>query len=339
MSSVSRFRAAWLVDLGLGAVLAVALGEVAIRVVGPMPRTQVVRQMPGIELTTLGGLPAWDIAIGPDLANADCLARGPERTVAFVGDSIFVTTPGNTAAEVFTERLQARWDDEGRAWCAVNVSRPGFTGPLKAAAALAEVAPLGVDLVVYGIWNEDGDPWRLDDAIYELASYARDARGYPRIPWLPAPAGVHRALFRHSALWRYAVLALGHARPAPEVVRRRQQAPVDAVIDMAAASGAEVWAVQLPRLDVPFATSAATPQTTRAAVRAHAATRGAVPWVLAADLVAYDVEALRLDSCCHYNDAGHEALARIFHDRLLAAWSGDGEALIPVVDGPEGDAP
>jgi hypothetical protein len=98
--------------------------------------------------------------------------------------------------------------------------------------------------------------------------------------------------------------------------------PLQRVIARAHEADAEVLAVQLPRLDRPFADTAAKPDVGRHMVLEAAARAGAHTMVLARHLQDHDVEAVRLDTCCHYNDVGHQALAQVFTG-WLTSWAAD----------------
>ncbi len=311
---VSRTLTRLFLGSAVAALLFAATCEVVVRVASPAPRAQILRPSPTLSLGSYEGTPLWSTPLDHELAGLDCVGS---RHIVFAGDSIFHTTASRTAAAVFTTRLQQLARQAGRDWCLHNLSVPAYAGPQKSAVARRALETMeAIDLVVYGIWNEDAHYERLGDSIYELSSHYRDEAGYPAIPGMPANA-ITRALFRHSRAWEYAALALAvrtELPPGDPVARRR--APLAAVLE--AAGTTPVLAVALPALSRSFSESADNPDPMRHEVVMWAAAHGAPTMRLAELLRAEDVEALRLDRCCHYNDAGHEVLAEVFYEVLAA---------------------
>lgn len=303
------------------------------RVWAPTPRVQVIRDAPEHRLDTLDGVPIWHTPLQDALTAATCSPGAPDDAplAVFAGDSIFYTSGSNVPEAVFTTQVPALTDTP---WCVRNVSRPAFAGPQKAAVAVDALRRWSPDLLVYGVWNEESHYVRAGDVLYETSRLHRDATGVPFVPSWPVPPPVHRALFFGSALWRYATLALSvrdDLGPGDPVVRQRQ--PMERVLRAAAEAGVPVVAVQLPRLDRPFAEAAAHPKVETSRVVDHAARFGAVPFVLAEALRDEDVADLRLDRCCHYDDAGHRVLATTFAARL-DPWAAAAPPQAPPVDTP-----
>src|SRR5690606_15190049 len=109
--------------------------------------------------------------------------------------------------EVVSGRLQQALDPTRQAWCVRNHAQPGYTGNQKVATGLAALAALHPEAVLWEVWAKDvGDYALLGRDAYEVGKLVHDEAGYP--VWLPLPAAIHRPLFRHSALYAYATLAL-----------------------------------------------------------------------------------------------------------------------------------
>lgn len=316
-------RGRWVARVALLLVSSAVSAEVAARWLGGAPRTQVLRASDQLTLWELEGVPVWSTPIQEELENASCVAARPDaHRVLFVGDSIFFTTSSGTAGAALSARLQGLLDASAPDWCVLNVSRPAFAGPQKAAVGVRAIEAYRPDLVVYGIWNEDAAYVRVGDALIDLLHHHRDELGWPTVPTLPLPDVVQRALFRRSAAWRRLVLTLalrddlGPGDPAARAVQA-----VDRVLEVAHAAEATVVAALLPPLDRPFEVSASSPAPHHAAVLAHAETGGALPWLVAADLRDVPVEEVALDRCCHYNDRGHVLLAQVLEGRM-GEWTG-----------------
>ena len=151
----------------------------------------------------------------------------------------------------------------------------------------------------------------LGGVSYDLRRYRVDHEGYPVLWWLPIPGFVHQPLFRWSRAWEYTVLALG-----PEGERWGGVPPeFDEVKRLADACGVQLALAFLPELSRPFGEPPDVVDETHRSLKSWASTNG-VPTVDVGQAFkgSYDHEAIRLDPCCHYNDAGHEALARLFLD-------------------------
>lgn len=301
---------------GLSVALGLATGELAVRWWNPTPRVQVVRggEVPAPDRTPLslvGGEPAWSLPGSEARKDPGC---GPDaRRVLLVGSSIFWGT-GYGPAEVVSGQLQQELDPSRSRWCVINHAQPGYTGNQKVATARAVLPGLRPDLVIWEVWaNDVGDYALLGPDAYEVGKLVHDEEGFP--VWLPLPSGLHHALFLHSALYRYATLAL-----APEdrqAYDRTWHWLVDeglpSVLEATRAGGGRLVLVFAPFLDRPFAQSAAEH---RDKLRGYVWTRAwaeaqQVPVLdLAEAWIAEDPEDLRHDPCCHYAPAGHALLAR-----------------------------
>lgn len=305
----------------LGAVFvsvaaAAAVGEATVRALHPTPRVQVVRggHVPAPDVVALGDLagePVWALPGSEARRAPDCAPDA--RTVLLIGSSILWGT-GYEADEVVSARLQERLDPTRSAWCVRNWAQPGYVGRQKVVTALDRITRDRPAVVVFEVWaNDVGDYDRLGADAIEVGKLRRDADGYPvLVPGVPA--AVHHALFLHSALWRYATLALAPADPGAYERHWRWLADegLPAVLDATRAGGGRLLVVLAPFLDRPFAQSAAEHRDKLRGyvwVRAWAEGAGVEVVDLAERWTARDPSDLRHDPCCHYAPAGHDALA------------------------------
>lgn len=303
--------------------------EVAVRVIEPTPRIQVVRTQDrsrsperSIELTLVDGVPVWSSPWDRDNWRLDCPEKkggGADRVLVF-GDSILygLSLKPN---EVFTWKMEQQLLDARRASCVMNLAQPGFTFQNEWVLAEEHIPRVKPQLVFWEIWlNTPQEYTVIGDAAYRFATIATGEDGYPHT--LGAPPALDRFLFEHSRAWEYATLALGgedkgrNQREWSELVAA-EMPRLKALVEE---NGGELVLVFVPPLDRPFPAQIAS-------FRAHevreriTAYDPAIAWaeangvryhLLWEDLADQDVAAIRLDTCCHYNAAGHEVLADIF---------------------------
>ena len=164
-------------------------------------------------------------------------------------------------------------------------------------------------------------PTRLGDRIYYAEAFQRDAEGYPTFafglsgPW-------HRALFERSRLYNYLTFAVAPQCSGdacipdfPKMIRE-QLAPA---VGRARGVGAGSLIVIATPLDRPLPEIVADPPPWFAPVVRWAADEG-LPLVRLEQLLAdQDVEAIRLDPCCHFNAAGMGLVAERLAPHVLAA--------------------
>jgi hypothetical protein len=291
------------------------LAEVAVRVMNPTPRLQIVRPDVATTLEARDGTVVWTLDT-PEITSNGC-ANAPEDAfrVSFVGSSIFRGS-GVSGEQTFTTALQQHADG----WCVDNPSQPAFTAGQKRVVALdALKSPRPPDLLFWEVWTNDPDGYTLIDGVaYNLAGLQTDVRGVPDA--FSLPAGLNGWLFRTSALHRYATLALITLSPKAidqaaqwDELLARDLLPV---VEKAREVGTELILVICPRLDQSFDASTSRPPEVYGRVWPFAQQHG-LRWIqLAQRLEGQDVEALRVDTCCHYNPAGHAALAEVFEQEI-----------------------
>lgn len=312
------------VAIALGQVaLALGLAEVGIRVVNPEPRIQILRHDHGVEIETRHGVPVWLDGDGRRF-NRACTDAPHDRTVLLIGDSITFGA-GLTYEESVGVHLQAlvdaRFPDE--TWCVVNAGQPGLVFAPQLALATDLIADLDPDLVFWQLfYGSPNRPSLIGDAVYVLQGPAE----YSEPPRL-APGPLHPVLFNYSHLYQYASLALIPGRSAPDW---------EALLDNEVPRAIELVApaplifVLAPKLDRPFADHAHDPWPNYAEFKAFAAQEGLDVLPLADSLADRDVEALRRNTCCHYNPAGHQAYAEVLLGEIE-------ERRVPVSAGVDGD--
>lgn len=282
--------------------LAIALitGEVAVRVLAPRPRSQVIREG-AVELYEASdGGPSWrSVQHNPE---PDC--QPGDRRVLLLGSSILYGSGLGRREDVVSARLEALVDGI----CVDNRAEPAFGMREKIAVgerALAEARP---DLVYVEVWqNDDAAHRRVGDSIYDTRGFDADPNGIPRFS--SVPEGLAPLLLR-SRLYEYAVLALA-PEPPGDIARRwdeRVVAPLGVFAARLRDQGVPVVLLEMPPLDRPFRESVARPFISYA--RLYPLERDGLPVVdVAAWLVDERPEELRVDACCHYAAAGHQRLA------------------------------
>lgn len=293
----------------LGLLVFAATAEIAVRALDPTPRIQVVR-LSERDLRWIGEHPIWQDA-GSVPTPDPCPAPGG-LSVLLVGDSIAVSgappeqTIGPRLATHLSERL-------GRPVCARVAARPGL--PVAAQVALAkDLDPEGTsDLVLMLVWRATGGAVRAGDWWIETTPIETDAEGWPPAP-LPVPHALHEALVAHSAVWRYATLALSRKRQDDGPDQRRAH---DALLAWAAAHDIPVAFGEMPPLDRPFG-EPWLKSTWKIMLRSQMEASGRV-WVDVSHALGArgeDVEVLRQDTCCHYLPPGHDAVAQVLAEAV-----------------------
>lgn len=288
--------------LALALASFVVVGELGLRVASPTPRVQAIRADQVTSFDVVDGVPFWS-APKPEVDHV--CATDPRPRAVFVGSSILRGAGLDRKEDVFTSRLQTL----APGWCIDNVAEPAFTGPQKSIAAMRALAVEPPPARLYWeVWDNDPARWWVAEGVAWNLLHHPDAPGMG-----PIRGELARLWFGHSALWRNVVLAWG-ARPGGDAESfaaglDRDLAPV---ADAAHQRGVEVVLVVATPLDRPFAESVVQPNPMLASLWPFAQARG-LRWIrLALALESEDVEAVRLDPCCHFNAAGHGLLADRF---------------------------
>jgi hypothetical protein len=300
----------------LAVVVALVVAEVGVRLANPQPRVQVVR---GYGLHLEDGVPVWTQA--RDRENRACVDQHPERLrVLFFGSSITFGT-GLSAAETFTTQLQERLNRlrPSPGFCVLSFAQPGFAFEQKLAVARREVARYRPALVMWESWAEWFDFTLLGDAAYCTKGYRLRPDGNIGVDGVPDT--LNRLLLRRSRLYQhlaFAAAARDHSMTEVERARHFAATRLVKVPELARSVGAKLAIYLAPPLDRDFPAQVAAPPDWHPELAAVARSRGVPTYLLQQELVAQDFRAVRLDPCCHYNAAGHRALAAVMERLVLA---------------------
>jgi lysophospholipase L1-like esterase len=316
MDRLARFAYALL----LTALAFVAIGEATFRWLRVEPRVVTIRTTrPELDVRELAGRPVWMERESPMMT--DVLTEGrrihlackdqPGRRVMLLGDSIFFGS-GLPPEHGLGPLLEAALQRQDPAWCVTSFAQPGATLHPQLAFFETFLEPLAPEIVVFEIWyGSPSIPTRLGDRIYYAEAFEHDALGYPTFafgvsgPW-------HRALFERSRLWNYLTFAVAPqcegSACIPDFPKMITTQLAPAVATVRARGAAPMIVIATP-LDRPLPEIAADPPPWFAPVVTWAAEQQ-VPLVrLEQLLVDQDVEAIRLDPCCHFNARGMQLVA------------------------------
>jgi hypothetical protein len=299
-----------LTRLGGGLILVWLTGELAIRAVHPRPRLQVIDLTAGdVHEERFGEHVLWRAMKREGSRDTSC-SRPGSFDVALAGDSVFHTLPGDAPdADHLLFRLRAALPDA----CVIDGFEPGYFPSQELAEAQRLHAAHGLDLVLLLVWKPSSDWTRVGDRLYALDFVARGPDG---LPASPLPSAVFQPLFRYSALFNYATLAT--------VTRDEDHAPDPArdylaAIAWAREAGVDLVLVEAVELHRSFADTLKNRRADASiqeygmpwapAIQRAAADAGFGYVVLAQSLLEEDYLALRMDDCCHFNSAGHAAIA------------------------------
>lgn len=309
--------------------------ELAVRALDPEPGGQVVRPRQGTRgihgFRVVDGEPLWTHEGSGPRQDPGC---GPDaRSVLLLGSSILWGT-GVSAEEAVSARLQERLDPSHRAVCVRNHAQPAYVGSNKLVEARDLIPRLRPAVVVWEVWTSDPASYVVVDGVaFNVGQSPVDEDGFPVL--LPGvPRSVHHFLFRRSALWQFAHMAqLRHDSAVYEARWRSHLAErMPEVARLVEEVGGTLLLVFAPPLDRPFAAFA---EEVVRKKRGYWWTRewadgAGVPWVdVATELAGRDVEALRLDPCCHFDPEGHDALAALLAPRIEGLLSSPSAAPSP----------
>lgn len=312
--------------LALALLLFGVTAEGAVRLIRPQPRYQIVRNTPGFDLDRSGQVPTWRFGEHGRRWRLDCMQQHPDaRPLVVIGSSIFFGSD-LSADQVFSAHLQRQLDlrfGDGRT-CVMNFAQPGYTAQNELAEARRWLPRYPNALILWQIWDQDyGEYVVLGEHAYDLPFVELDDDGYPDT--FPVPGPLDHWLFRHSRAYEYAALALAPTRGPTEghVVFAAQVVPkLEQVRLLAEEHGSQLVLFMMPYLDQPFRESADVDARLGDRLAGY---RSVAEWSdqhglrridVAQLLVEHEVEAVRIDSCCHYNARGHEVLAERMLDEL-----------------------
>lgn len=315
----------WTVTGFTGLLLLLATGETAIRLLNPTPRAQIIREAapgrPGYRIVERHGQPTW-AEQGSDARRNDACQRPDTIDVVLFGSSITYGT-SYAADEVMSHHLQGLLDaaEPGR-WCVHNYGQPAYTGWSKLAEASDVLPRLQPEIVVWELWGNDAGRFRrIGQDWYNLDGLDVDERGVPRL--LPLPAAWNEGLFLRSRLYSYASLALAPLEAGGTSTRweRHKREFLPAFDALLAEHPTRMLFLVASQLDRPFAQIVGSVPPADV-MKEWAATHSAPFVSLAKELVADEPTALRHDTCCHFNPAGHKRVAEVLLPHIRARLEG-----------------
>jgi hypothetical protein len=310
-----RRRLALIALILLGIGVALASGEVWVRVQGWTPPVQVVR---GNCLHLEDGIPLWGCESEPDdqrRKNRGCVEAHPDRRrVLFLGSSITYGTSLRAADVVTTaleDRLNRRQPEPG--YCVLNFAERAYQFDQKYAVGRREVARYRPQLILWESWSE----WRtlrlIGSSAYAVSDFELRPDGFIGIS--SVPDAFHRTLFLHSRLYEHFALRFGtrikESRDERQVMADFYHNRLSRVIELARSNAARLVVYRAPPLDRPFAETVKHPSAGEALLEELLRADGVPYYALARELAGHDFTELRLDPCCHFNEAGHQALVPI----------------------------
>ncbi len=294
-----------LAGLALSGLLFGGTAEIAVRLLEPYPRVQIIRgwgppRFPSI--TFHEGTPLWG-SEDPKmkvLRAPLCLEHDENlRVLLLVGDSVLYLTDHFQMQGNIGPALQERL---GEGWCVVNAAHSGFSAAQKLASVEHLLQTTTPDVVFWEVWGEGPTYSAIGAHLYGLGTTAVDAEGYPVVPWVPAP--LHHLLFRHSRVWEYAVLSTFAGGQTEDVLQYHQR-----VAQLAEAHDFSVLFALFPSLAEPFDVQERMRPAAQPVVASWAREAGLPVIDMLDHLQDVDVARVRMDTCCHFNQRGHAMLA------------------------------
>jgi len=299
----------------LGMVVAVGLLEWGARS-RPPDRVQVV-DLDSVDAEVVDGVPIWRSAQStPERMGTACSGK-PE--VVLAGSSIFFGSgvdDGQSLRPLLAERLSGA--------CVRSVAEPGYTFFNQRAALSRHLAESTPRIVVWEVWRNSPNRWSLVDGVaYNFGYEALDTHD------LPSPfglsAGPHRQLFTWLATYRHLVISrLDSSGVRWDVVWKAFVADeLGPEVAKLQSRGITVVLAFMPPLHQPFQDTLAETSDPYQVVRAELA--GKVQMVTVAEGLAArnaDVEAVRVDTCCHFAPSGNALVADVLADVLQPMLAG-----------------
>ena len=288
-------------------VVSAVAAEVVARVVKPTPRRMVIRPAPDLVVERVQGIPLWwvpDDAVA--LRDVECQAS---RRVVVTGDSIF-----KGWGVPLEKSWSVRWREGAEDLCVHNYASSGY-GHREQWALVQEALPIHEpDVLVYevfvGMHPDTSQVQRMHgDSIFDLRGLSLDERGVPKL--IGVPELVAWPLFTWSYAFQYVVISGGdvHADPMAFVPDAEDEV-FERVIEETHRSGTELVFVLAHQLHRGFAFHRDNPMPVHEQVRALAQGHDHVHVVDMGELLLdHQVEEIRLDNCCHFNQKGQDLMA------------------------------
>lgn len=298
----------------LGLTAGLLLVEIAIRVTELQPPTQVIR---GHGVREVDGVPIWEQST--DRQNDGCPEQYPERTrVLFLGSSITFgvgVPPEGSFPHLVQRELNKRHPTPG--FCVLNYAQPGFSFEQRMVVGKQAAERFRPALILWEGWVDWMDYSMIGNYAYSVTHFKLRPDGAVGIP--NVPTWLNGFLFRNSRMYEYLALSKGERRQSTgdEMAREFVETRLPRLPQMAKSLGAKLVIYPASPLHVPFAETAASPPHWNAPVAAFGKANDIPVYPLQNLLINHDHLALRLDPCCHYNAAGHQALAPMMSSIIL----------------------
>lgn len=304
MPPSGRRRFFALLALVVGILVTVLLVELLFRTIAAPPRVAMVTASRVKDYhVTRDGILLWRETRDPPVR---CSERRPGAPrVSLFGSSI-VYGAGLSRDQALSARLEAQLVRSlpGGA-CVDDFAQPGFGADQEYALARETIPETHPLVAVWEIWDPAKHYSVVGDIAFDGRSRALDPAGVPVLP--KVPAFLADTLFRWSAAYRYAALAIAPEDPrAPIHLEELCTARLPEVERLLEASGGRLVVLTAARLDRPLRGS--WPDGPEEMVASCAKKLG-VPVLSIAELLADQrVEDVRSDTCCHLNALGHALL-------------------------------
>jgi len=304
----------------LGILATFFLGEIAIRILNPTPRIQVIRSSHNLEFEVVDGVPVWrgDGTTGRE--NLSCLDSSPTHRVVVIGSSILFGSSLETE-EVFSSSLPERLNQAhpDRKTCFFNFAQPGFTFGSKWIRTQQAFEKLKPDLLIFEIWYNDINPFALlRDQAVNIGHLRVNEWNHPDLFGLPL--SVNKWLLEHSYLYHYASLALATDQDQTRNWRDFVLHELSKVVRLGKETGTPVLFVFAPNLNTSLASQADRTSKEYKVVESYLQDIKAEYMFLSRELRDDDIMDIRLDECCHYNAAGMDRLTDVimpYTEKLL----------------------
>jgi len=293
----------------LGALFAGGVLEVSARS-RPLDRVQAV-DLTAVASEVKDGVPTWRSS--GSVAERMGTPCGSRPEVVLVGSSIFYGS-GIEAEESLRSQLAARLPEA----CVRLVAEPGYTFDnqhLDLSRYLQTTRPA---VVVWEVWLNMPNRWSVvGDTAYNFGVHTIEPGELPSP--LGLPSSVNRVLFTQLAAYRHLVISqMSSEGPSWKVVWDRfVEERLATSVALLNRHETEVVLAYMPRLDRSFDQSTGDETGPYAVVRAHFGE--ALPMVDVAAVLASrgaEVDAARIDTCCHFSPGGTSLVADALADAL-----------------------
>lgn len=300
-------------------IVAPILVELGVRAWDPTPRRMVIRPGPELVVETVQGVPLWYVPQHAEVLRNEACEQA--LRVVIVGDSIL---KGWGVPLESSWSMRWREQAEARQVCVHNYASSGY-GHAEEWALVQDVVPeLKPQVLVYEVYalaHRDNSEvqQRLGANIFDLRGLPLDEDGVPNVTGLPGL--LNRPLFLYSHAYQYVTLSGGDATSTvSDYVPPVETHTLERVVDFAREQRLQLVFVLCHRLDqgFPFLVENSPPRFD--VVRRVAENNPHVTIVDTAELlIDQDVEAVRLDACCHFNQTGQDLLAERLGGAIEAA--------------------